>query len=123
MAGRQHVEPNRSRSRFGHLAIKAPGPLGDEARDLAVLRHRTKEVLLVPVPKQVVGAHRKTSRQRLRELGKELRACEMCARAHPCCTHQDWGQGAGSRTPFAAILARARTSSSWSRATRISATA
>src|SRR4051812_15835748 len=57
MAGRQHIKPERSRS-VGRLAIKAPGPLCHEAGNFAVHPHCTEEVLLVPVPKRVVGPHR-----------------------------------------------------------------
>jgi len=59
MAGSPRIKAKRSRNLVGQLAIKAPGPLADEARGIAVLRHRTEEVLLVPVPEQIVGPHRK----------------------------------------------------------------
>src|SRR5215213_7266332 len=56
------VEANRSHRRLGQLAIEAPSRLSDEARDGTVLRHGTDEMLLVPMPKQIVGAHRTLSR-------------------------------------------------------------
>src|SRR5215217_3098785 len=61
MADRERVGRGASPS-AAVIAIKAPGPLGGEARDLVVRRHRTEEVRLVTVPKQVVGAHRTPSR-------------------------------------------------------------
>src|SRR5215210_1166141 len=57
--GRARIEAHRSRCKFGHLAIKLPSLLSDEAWNSPVLRHRADKVLLSPVPEQVVGVHRR----------------------------------------------------------------
>ena len=57
IGGGTRIEAHRSRGRFRKLAIEAPGPPGDEAWNGVVLLHGADQILVTPVPEEVVRLH------------------------------------------------------------------
>ena len=57
IGGGARIKARRWHSSFRKLAIEAPSPPGDEAWNSVVLRHSADQILVIPVPEEVVSVH------------------------------------------------------------------